>query len=159
MRIPRRPKWDEKTTPELLVQLENQSFLHWRKDLSKIEETHYDLHITPYERNPEVWRQLWRVIEKSDVVIQIVDGRDPLFFRCLDLEQYVKEVDPIKENILLINKADLLNDAVRYKYHIYITLLLIYLGNIGMNISLPTKSIISSSPPKQNKRKSIRKKL
>ena len=114
MRIPRRPKWDEKTTPELLVQLENQSFLHWRKDLSKIEETHYDLHITPYERNPEVWRQLWRVIEKSDVVIQIVDGRDPLFFRCLDLEQYVKEVDPIKENILLINKADLLNDAVRY---------------------------------------------
>lgn len=113
MRIPRRPKWDQKTTPELLVQMENQSFLTWRKELSKIEETHYDLCITPYEKNPEVWRQLWRVIEKSDIVIQIVDGRDPLFFRCTDLEHYVKEVDPIKENILLINKADLLNEAIR----------------------------------------------
>ena len=113
MRIPRRPKWDDKTTPELLVQWENQAFLSWRKDLAKVEETNYDLHLTPYERNPEVWRQLWRVIEKSDIVVQIVDGRDPLFFRCTDLEQYVKEVDPNKENILLINKADFLNESIR----------------------------------------------
>lgn len=81
--------------------------------MSKIEETNYDLHITPYEKNPEVWRQLWRVIEKSDIVIQIVDGRDPLFFRCEDLEKYVKENDSIKENILLINKADLMNEDIR----------------------------------------------
>lgn len=114
MRIPRRPKWDGSTSAELLVQLENQSFLNWRRDLSKVEEKYYDLHLTPYEKNPEVWRQLWRVIEKSDIVVQIVDGRDPLFFRCTDLEQYVKEVDSSKENILLINKADLLSESIRY---------------------------------------------
>ena len=37
--------------------------------------------VTPYEKNLEFWRQLWRVIERSDVVIQIVDSRHPLLFR------------------------------------------------------------------------------
>ncbi len=64
--------------------------------------------LTPFEKNLEVWRQLWRVIERSDVVVQIVDARNPLLFRCTDLEKYVKEVDKNKKNILLINKADLL---------------------------------------------------
>ncbi len=47
--------------------------------------------ITPFERNLEFWRQLWRVIEKSHLVVQIVDARNPLLFHCPDLEDYVKE--------------------------------------------------------------------
>ena len=50
----------------------------------------------------------------SDLLVQIVDGRNPLLFRCTDLEAYVHEVDPNKRNLLLINKADLLTDAQRY---------------------------------------------
>lgn len=38
---------------------------------------------TPFEKNLNVWRQLWRVIERSDVVVQIVDARNPLVFRCV----------------------------------------------------------------------------
>ena len=30
----------------------------------------------------QFWRQLWRVVERSDLVIQIVDCRHPLLFRC-----------------------------------------------------------------------------
>jgi large subunit GTPase 1 len=56
----------------------------------------------------EVWRQLWRVIERSDLVVQIVDARNPLLFRSEDLERYVKKVDARKENLLLVNKADML---------------------------------------------------
>ena len=37
--------------------------------------------VAPFEKNIEVWRQLWRVIEMSDVVVQIVDARNPLLFR------------------------------------------------------------------------------
>lgn len=69
--------------------------------------------MTPFEKNLEVWKQLWRVTEKADIVVQIVDGRNPLFFRCPDLEHYVKELDPKKVNILLINKSDLLSDKIR----------------------------------------------
>ena len=69
--------------------------------------------MTPYERNLEVWRQLWRVIERSDLVVQIVDARNPLFFRSTDLEKYVKEGDARRINLLLVNKADMLTEYQR----------------------------------------------
>lgn len=40
--------------------------------------------------------------------MQIVDARNPLLFRCEDLECYVKEVDKNKLNLILCNKADFL---------------------------------------------------
>jgi hypothetical protein len=48
------------------------------------------LTMTPFEKNLEVWRQLWRVLERSDVVVQVVDARDPLFYRSEDLESYAR---------------------------------------------------------------------
>ena len=27
--------------------------------------------LTPFEKNLEVWRQLWRVLERSDIVVQV----------------------------------------------------------------------------------------
>jgi large subunit GTPase 1 len=69
--------------------------------------------LSPFEKNIEIWRQMWRVLEKSDVVVQIVDGRNPMLFRSPDLEKYVKEVDETKVNVLLVNKADLLNSYQR----------------------------------------------
>ena len=110
--VPRRPKWDENTTPSELDVRERESFLNWRRGLAELQENN-DLLMTPFERNIEVWRQLWRVIERSDLVVQIVDARNPLLFRSEDLEHYVKEVDPKKENLLLINKADMLTEKQR----------------------------------------------
>uniref|UniRef100_W5MC05 Large subunit GTPase 1 homolog n=1 Tax=Lepisosteus oculatus TaxID=7918 RepID=W5MC05_LEPOC len=112
LRIPRRPHWDENTTAEALQQAERNNFLEWRRQLAQLEEEQ-KLILTPFERNLDFWRQLWRVIERSDVVVQIVDARNPLLFRCLDLESYVKEVSGEKENMLLINKADLLTREQR----------------------------------------------
>ncbi|RKO90787.1 P-loop containing nucleoside triphosphate hydrolase protein, partial [Blyttiomyces helicus] len=102
-----RPKWDSTTTGEQLRLMERNSFLEWRRGLVALEEDE-GLLLTPFERNLEVWRQLWRVIERSDLVVQIVDSRHPLFFRSTDLEAYVKEVDVRKGNLLLVNKADML---------------------------------------------------
>ena len=44
-----------------------------------------ELLLTPFERGIEVWRQLWRVLERSHLIVQIVDTRNPLRFRCEDL--------------------------------------------------------------------------
>jgi len=74
-----------------------------------MEENNVKLAITPFEKNIEVWRQLWRVIEKSDLLLQIVDARNPYFFYSKDLEKYIKEVDENKEFIVCINKADYLS--------------------------------------------------
>lgn len=105
--VPRRPHWDETTTPQELDRQERASLLDWRRGLADLQEND-DLLMTPFERNLEVWRQLWRVIERSDLVVQIVDARNPLLFRSEDLEKYVKEVNPKKNNLLLVNKADMM---------------------------------------------------
>ncbi|XP_054646693.1 large subunit GTPase 1 homolog [Dunckerocampus dactyliophorus] len=112
LRIPRRPPWDESTSPDALQQAERDSFLEWRRELAQLEEEQ-KLILTPFERNLDFWRQLWRVIERSDVVVQIVDARNPSLFRCSDLESYVKEVSGNKVNMLLVNKADLLTRQQR----------------------------------------------
>ncbi|XP_067594567.1 large subunit GTPase 1 homolog [Pseudorca crassidens] len=110
--IPRRPKWDQNTSAEELKQAEKDNFLEWRRQLVRLEEEQ-NLILTPFERNLDFWRQLWRVIERSDIVVQIVDARNPLLFRCEDLECYVKTVDDNKENVILINKADLMTAEQR----------------------------------------------
>lgn len=112
LKIPRRPKWDKNTTAEALQTMENENFLEWRRGLAALQEEDGML-MTPYERNLDFWRQLWRVVERSDIVVQIVDGRHPLLFRSEDLERYVKEVDQKKENLILINKSDFLNEEQR----------------------------------------------
>ncbi|XP_031715434.1 large subunit GTPase 1 homolog [Anarrhichthys ocellatus] len=112
LRIPRRPHWDEGTSADVLQLAEKDSFLEWRRALAQLEEEQ-KLILTPFERNLEFWRQLWRVIERSDVIVQIVDGRNPLLFRCADLELYVKEASEHKVNMVLVNKADLLTKEQR----------------------------------------------
>jgi large subunit GTPase 1 len=116
--VPRRPQWDASTTPEELDRMERESLLEWRRGLAELQENN-DLLMTPFERNLEVWRQLWRVIERSDLVVQIVDARSPLLFRSEDLETYVKHVDPRKENLLLVNKADMLMEEQRQAWADY----------------------------------------
>ena len=115
---------------------EREAFLSWRRGLAELSEKE-DLLLTPFERNIEVWRQLWRVLERSHLVVQIVDARNPLRFRCEDLEAYVgdiegpegekgsstvkggKEKKGKRKTLLLVNKADLLTRKQRTKWADY----------------------------------------
>uniref|UniRef100_A0A0A1XL09 Large subunit GTPase 1 homolog n=1 Tax=Zeugodacus cucurbitae TaxID=28588 RepID=A0A0A1XL09_ZEUCU len=116
--VPRRPKWTADTTADELQRAENQSFLEWRRSLALLQEDQ-DILLTPYEKNLEFWRQLWRVVERSDVIVQIVDARNPLLFRNVDLERYVKEVNPDKMNMILVNKSDMLTEKQRQHWAKY----------------------------------------
>ncbi|ORE09810.1 P-loop containing nucleoside triphosphate hydrolase protein [Rhizopus microsporus var. microsporus] len=116
--VPRRPHWDKSMTAEQVQRNERESFLNWRRSMAQLEDEE-GLLLTPFERNIEVWRQLWRVIERSQLVVQIVDARNPLLFRSADLEKYVIEVDAEKRNLLLINKADYLTVDQRKQWADY----------------------------------------
>ena len=105
--IPTRPPWTKEMSAQQVDSNEKEAFLQWRRELARIEES-YDAVLTPFEKNLEFWRQLWRVVEKSDVVVQVVDARNPMLYRCESLENYVKQVGAWKGNVLLFNKADLL---------------------------------------------------
>ncbi|KAG5511386.1 hypothetical protein JKF63_07349 [Porcisia hertigi] len=120
--IPKRPEWDFTMSAEDLQAAEKKAFVDWRRSLAQMEEEHRVL-LTPYERNLEVWRQLWRVTERADIVTVIVDARNPLMFRCTDFEKYVKGTTNSKGNpkkvVLLLNKADLLTEAQRRAWAAY----------------------------------------
>ncbi|KAH0481133.1 MAG: hypothetical protein KVP17_004964 [Porospora cf. gigantea B] len=90
----------------------------WRRQLAVVEEQNQQ-HLTPFERNPSFWEQLWRVVERSDIVYQIVDGRDPMFFRAADLETYIQSIDPLKQVCLLVNKADLMPREKRNQWRAF----------------------------------------
>ncbi|KAG8835306.1 hypothetical protein FRC17_004088 [Serendipita sp. 399] len=122
LRVPRRPPWTKGTTAVQLDRQERDAFLEWRRGLAELSEKE-GLLLTPFERNIEVWRQLWRVLERSHLVVQIVDARNPLKFRCEDLEHYVKDIEGSegekgtgkgkRRTLLLVNKADLLTKSQR----------------------------------------------
>lgn len=121
--IPKRPKWSKDQLKFQIERQENLAFLEWRRELASLSENN-DLLLTPFERNIEVWRQLWRVVERCDLIVQIVDARNPLFFRSVDLEKYVSslsrpEENHEKRNLLLVNKADLLTRAQRIEWAKY----------------------------------------
>ena len=45
-----------------------------------------------------------------------MDARNPLLYRNKDLEDYVKQVGENKVNMILINKADYLNEKQRWEF-------------------------------------------
>ncbi|XP_013192787.2 large subunit GTPase 1 homolog [Amyelois transitella] len=108
--VPRRPAWNPSITAEEQLNRERESFLEWRRHLNELQ-AKLGAALTPYERNLEFWRQLWRTLEKSDIVLILLDARNPLLFRCEDLEKYA--IEQKCKFILLLNKADLTTEYVR----------------------------------------------
>eukprot|EP01084_Bolivina_argentea_P088450 159688_1 len=110
--IPRKPKWNKNITASELSEMENEIFLKWRRGLANTAQQS-NMEMTPFEKNINVWKQLWFVIEKSNLLILIVDARNPLAFISRDLFKYVDQVDNTKKCILMINKADYLTSLQR----------------------------------------------
>ena len=122
LRIPRRPAWFRGQDAREIDKAEREAFLLWRRDLAIFEECESSkIGFTPFEKNIEIWRQLWRVVERSDLIVQIVDARNPLLFHCLDLDAYVSEVGKGHKKVLLLaNKADLLTPKQRHTWKQYL---------------------------------------
>lgn len=54
------------------------------------------------------YKELVKVIEASDVILEVLDARDPLGTRCVDMERMVYKSDPNKRIVLLLNKIGML---------------------------------------------------
>ncbi|XP_065863208.1 nuclear/nucleolar GTPase 2-like [Euphorbia lathyris] len=58
-------------------------------------------------QSKRIWGELYKVIDSSDVVVQVLDARDPQGTRCYHLEKHLREHCKHKHMILLLNKCDL----------------------------------------------------
>ncbi|KAI6804103.1 nuclear/nucleolar GTP-binding protein [Hortaea werneckii] len=67
-------------------------------------------------QSKRIWNELYKVIDSSDVVIHVLDARDPLGTRCRSVEKYIREEAPHKHLLFLINKCDLIPTSVAAKW-------------------------------------------
>ncbi|XP_019403448.1 PREDICTED: nucleolar GTP-binding protein 2 [Crocodylus porosus] len=58
-------------------------------------------------QSKRIWGELYKVIDSSDVVVQVLDARDPLGTRSPHVESYLKKEKPWKHLIFVLNKCDL----------------------------------------------------
>ncbi|VEU21967.1 DEKNAAC102958 [Brettanomyces naardenensis] len=64
-------------------------------------------HIFSKGQSKRIWNELFKVVDSSDVVIQVLDARDPMGTRCQPVEGYIQKECPHKHVILVLNKCDL----------------------------------------------------
>ncbi|KAM3613725.1 uncharacterized protein V6R79_004265 [Siganus canaliculatus] len=101
--FPRRPSWNYDMTRENLLRKEEKSYRDYLDDLHL---RNPPGSLSHFEHNLETWRQLWRVLEMSDVFLLIVDIRHPVLQFPPALYHYITG-ELQKQAILVLNKADL----------------------------------------------------
>ncbi|XP_073317740.1 guanine nucleotide-binding protein-like NSN1 [Primulina huaijiensis] len=66
------------------------------------------------------YKELVKVIEASDVILEVLDARDPLGTRCVDMENMAMKSGPDKRLVLLLNKIDLVPREAAEKWLNYL---------------------------------------
>nr|CAD7427509.1 unnamed protein product [Timema monikensis] len=101
--FPKRPPWSIDMTR---AQLESREHRYFTEYISKLEEKFSWKELSYFELNLETWRQLWRVLEMSDIILVIVDIRYSALMFPPSLYRHVTEILH-KAIILVLNKVDL----------------------------------------------------
>lgn len=106
--LPSRPPWDYSLSKEELEAQEQAYFQAW---LDGIYSLHPKEQLSFFEHNLEVWRQLWRVCEISQVIVVVADCRHPVLHLPPSLYKYIAE-EQGKPICIALTKADIVGEQV-----------------------------------------------
>ncbi|XP_019873726.1 nucleolar GTP-binding protein 2 [Aethina tumida] len=67
-------------------------------------------------QSKRIWNELYKVVDSSDVLLQVLDARDPMGTRSPYLEKYLKTEKPHKHLIFILNKVDLVPTWVTQRW-------------------------------------------
>ncbi|KAK9173967.1 NGP1NT (NUC091) domain protein [Cryptosporidium meleagridis] len=63
-----------------------------------------------------IWQELYKVIDSSDIIVHVLDSRDPEGTRCKYLEEYISKEHQNKHILFVLNKVDLIPKWVASKW-------------------------------------------
>lgn len=63
-----------------------------------------------------IWAELYKVVDCADVLVFVLDARDPMGTRCMQLERELRKNRAHKHVVLLLNKVDLVPTWVSRKW-------------------------------------------
>lgn len=63
-----------------------------------------------------IWLELYKVLDSSDVIVHVLDARDPQGTLCERIATYIKEEAPHKHLMYVLNKVDLVPTGVTAKW-------------------------------------------
>ncbi|KAK5204569.1 GTPase required for pre-60S ribosomal subunit nuclear export and maturation [Exophiala xenobiotica] len=72
-------------------------------------------------QSKRIWNELYKVIDSSDVVIHVLDARDPEGTRCRSVEKYIREEAPHKHLVFVLNKCDLVPTKIAAQWVRYLS--------------------------------------
>lgn len=67
-------------------------------------------------QSKRIWSELYKVLDCSDVVLEVVDARDIPGTRCAHVENYIKTKAVHKQLVIVLNKCDLVPSWVTKKW-------------------------------------------
>lgn len=67
-------------------------------------------------QSKRIWDELYKVLDSSDVVVQVLDARDPEGTRTRHVEEYLEKHAPNKSLVFVLNKCDLIPPTVTQKW-------------------------------------------
>jgi len=68
-------------------------------------------------QSKRIWGELYKVIDSSDVILHVLDARDPLGTRCAKVVEFIKKEAAHKHLIFVINKCDLIPTWATVRAH------------------------------------------
>jgi nuclear GTP-binding protein len=72
-------------------------------------------------QSKRIWEELYKVIDSSDVLLYILDARNPNGTRTKFIEHYLKYKQPNKHLVFILNKCDLVPTSVTNKWVKYLS--------------------------------------
>ncbi|KAI4554363.1 guanine nucleotide-binding protein-like 3-like protein isoform X4 [Ovis aries] len=101
-----------------------QDVLRRQEEFERKEEVLQELNMFPQlddeATRKAYYKEFHKVVEYSDVILEVLDSRDPLGCRCFQMEETVLQAEGNKKLVLVLNKIDLVPKEVVEKWLEYL---------------------------------------